>query len=68
MGEKSLLVDGKRGDPGSQFPMSKGSRKNNFAEFAPGFVPDWGDLREHNRRRRMVDVEDCASENRPKLA
>ena len=46
----------------------KGSRNNNFPEFAPRFMSDLVDLREHNRRRRMVDVEDCASENRPKLA
>ncbi len=48
--------------------VAKGSRKNNFQEFAPGFVPDWSDLRERNRRRRKDDVEDCASKDRPKMA
>ncbi len=46
----------------------KGSRNNNFREFAPRFMADGVDLREHNRRRRMADVEDCASENRPNMA
>jgi hypothetical protein len=32
------------------------------------FMSDWVDLRKHNRRRRMVDVEDCASEKRAKSA
>jgi len=35
--------------------------------FAPRFMSAWVDLREHNHRRRMADVEDCVSENRPKL-
>ena len=33
----------------------------------PGFVSDWGDLREHNRRRRQAYVEDRASKDRPKM-
>jgi hypothetical protein len=45
-----------------------GFAKNNFPEFAPRFMSDWVDLREHHRRRRMADVEDYASEHRPKLA
>ena len=46
----------------------RGSRNNNDPEFAPRFVPGWVDLREPNRRRRMGDVEDWASEDRPNLA
>ncbi len=34
---------------------------------APGFVSDWDDLREHNRRRSKADVEDCASKDRPEM-
>ncbi len=45
----------------------KDSRNNHFPEFAPRFVSDWVGLREHNRRRRKADVEDCASEDRPKM-
>ncbi len=30
---------------------AKGSRNNNFLEFAPRFGADWIDLREHNRKR-----------------
>ena len=48
--------------------QAKGSRNNNSPEFAPRFVSGWVDLREHNRRRRKSDVEDCASEDRPNLA
>jgi hypothetical protein len=48
--------------------VPKGSRKNNFPEFAPRFGPDGVDLNEHNRRRSKAHVEDCASEDRPKLA
>ena len=47
---------------------TKGLRNNNFLEFAPRFMSDWVDLREYNRRRRKADVEDCASEDRTKLA
>jgi len=47
---------------------SKGSRKNNFTEFALRFGADWVDLREHNRKRRQAYVEDCVSEDRPKMA
>ena len=47
---------------------SKGSRKNNFPEFAPRFGPDWVDLREHNRRGSKAYVEDCATEDLPKVA
>jgi len=47
---------------------SKGSQNNNFPEFTPRFMSDWADLREHNRRRRMADVEDGASEHWLKLA
>jgi len=50
------------------FLGAKGSRNNNFPEFVPRFMSDWVGLREHNRRRRMADVEDCASEHRSKLA
>jgi hypothetical protein len=46
---------------------AKGSRKNNFPEFAHGFVSDWGELREHNRRRSKAYVEDCVSKDRPKM-
>jgi len=46
----------------------KGSRNNHSPEFAPRFVSGWVDLREHNRRRRKDDVENCASEDRPNLA
>ncbi len=48
--------------------LIKGSRKNHFSEFAPRFMSDWVDLREYNRKRGKVDVEDCASEDRAKLA
>jgi len=48
--------------------LSKGSGKNNFTEFALRFRADWVDLREHNRKRRQAYVEDCASEDRPKMA
>jgi len=48
--------------------ISKGWRNNNFPDFVPRFMSGWVDLREHNRRRRLADVEDCASENRPKVA
>ena len=47
---------------------SKGSRNNNFPEFAPRFMSDWVDLRESHRRHRKAEVEDGASENRLKLA
>jgi hypothetical protein len=46
----------------------EGSRNNNFPEFAPRFGSDWGDLREHNRRRSKAYAEDCASKDRPKMA
>ncbi|MEC4680751.1 MAG: hypothetical protein VST67_08640, partial [Nitrospirota bacterium] len=46
----------------------KGSRKNNFPEFAPRFGSDWVDLREQNRSRSKAYVEDFASEDWPKLA
>jgi len=49
-------------------PRPKGLRNKNFPELAPRFRSDWIDLREHNRRRRMADVEEGASEYRPKLA
>ena len=50
-------------------PISpKGSRKNNFPEFALRFGADWVDLREHNRKRRQNYAEDCVSEDRPKMA
>ena len=49
------------------FQESKGSRNNNFPEFAPRFGTDWVDLREHNRKRSQSYAEDCASEDRPKL-
>ncbi len=45
----------------------KGSRKNNFTEFALRFGTDWVDLKEHNRKRRQAYVEDCVSEDRPKM-
>ncbi len=48
--------------------MSKGSRNSNFSEFAPRFGLDWVELREHNRKRSQVYAEDCANEDRPKLA
>ena len=48
--------------------ISKGSRNNNFTEFAPRFEADWVDLREQNRRRSKVHVEDFASEDRLKMA
>ena len=47
---------------------AKGSRKNNFTEFALRFGADWVDLKEHNRKRRQAYVEDCVSEDRPKMA
>jgi len=50
------------------FTDPKGSRNHKFPEFAPSFASDSVELREHNRRRRKGDVEDCASEDRPKLA
>ncbi len=46
---------------------SKGSYKNNFTEFALRFGADWVDLKEHNRKRRQAYVEDCVSEDRPKM-
>jgi len=45
----------------------KGSYKNNFTEFALRFGADWVALKEHNRKRRQVYVEDCVSEDRPKM-
>ena len=48
--------------------VSKGSRNNHSPEFAPRFASGLVDLREHNRRRRKGDVEDCASEDWPNLA
>jgi len=47
---------------------SKGSRNTHFSEFAPRFGTDWVDLREQNRRRSKAYAEDCASEDRPKMA
>jgi len=47
---------------------TKGSRNTNFPEFTPRFVSGWVGLREHNRGRRKADVEDCASEDRLKVA
>ncbi len=47
---------------------TKGSRKNNFTEFAHRFEADWVDLREQNRMRSKAHVEDCASEGRLKMA
>jgi hypothetical protein len=48
--------------------LPKGSRNNNFQEFAPRFVADWVDLNEHNRRRSKAHVEDCAIEDRLNVA
>ena len=59
----------KRAYRGVKFPGNgKGSRKNNFLEFAPAFVSDWGDLREDNRSRSKDYVEDCTSKDWPKTA
>ncbi len=44
----------------------KGSCNNTFPEFAPGFLPDFGDLKERHRRRSKAYVEDCASKDRPR--
>ena len=46
---------------------TKGSRKNNFPEFAPRFKSDWVDLRELSRRRSKAHLEDFASKDRPKM-
>ena len=47
--------------------MPKGSCKNTFTEFALRFRADWVDLKEHNRKRGQAYVEDCVSEDRPKM-
>jgi len=52
---------------GSVPPVGKGSRKNNFPEFAPRFKSDWVDLMERNHRRSKAHVEDFASKDRPKM-
>jgi len=48
-------------------PPPKGSRNNNFLEFAPRFWSDWIDLMEPNRKRSKNYAEDLASEDRPKV-
>ena len=47
---------------------AKGSRNNNFPEFAPRFRSGCDDLSEHNRRRSKTYAEDCVSKDRRKLA
>jgi hypothetical protein len=53
---------------GQRNAHTKGSRNNNPLKSAPKFRVDWVDLREHDRKRRQSYVEDCAREERPKLA
>jgi len=53
-------------DDGGKSP--KGSRKNNFPEFAPGFAPDSVATIERIHRRSLGYVEEFAIEERPKMA
>jgi len=46
----------------------KGSRKNNFREFAPRFASDLAATIERNRKLELRYGEDFAIEERPKMA
>ena len=54
--------------PGRMNPAAKGSRKNKFRDLAPRFGSDLAATIERNRRRSPSYVEDCAIEERSKMA